>query len=221
MIKDINELFRQDLNRAIDDTLFEPTKEEAIDYFNKFVGKVVDNKDPDKLGRCKIRVFGLFSDKIDDTDLPWATPDMDFVGSKVGSFVVPPVDTIVNVYFNKGDIYQPHYTTKTIDKNNLSSQKDTDYPDNMVMYETDNGDYLTINRKSKETTFHHSSGAEIKIDKLGNVNVKASATGKYTLHGVTNATELAAPGPGPFCALPSCLYTGALHTSNNVIGNIP
>ena len=43
---------------------------------SRFVGKVVNVKDPKKQGRVQVRVFGLHDDtvKIPDRDLPWAMP---------------------------------------------------------------------------------------------------------------------------------------------------
>jgi len=232
-IKNINERFKSDLKTNLNDTLFEPTREETVDYYNRFVGKVVNNNDPDKQGACQIRVFGLFDEKISDKDLPWALPDMSFIGSKKGSFIVPPKDAIVNVYFNNGDIYQPYYTTKAVDANNLPSQKDTDYPDNMVMWETDEGDYLTINRKSKETTFNHNSGTKILIKQDGSVevtivkdlpikttgNITIESTGttilKHTGILTVEGTTVTPTGKGPLCGIPLCLFTGSNQTGND------
>ena len=230
MIKNIKQHISNDLRSEMNETIYKESQnyniqESTIDYYNNFIGKVVDNNDPDKLGRCKIRVYGLFGKEIPDSDLPWATPDMQFVGSKVGSFIVPPKDAIVKVYFHSGDIYQPHYTTKVVDKNNMPSQRNTDYPDNMVMFQTDDNDYLTINRKSKETTFNHNSGTKIVIDKEGSIEItvkkdqtittigdlKLNHTGSLKVQGL-NATPV--PQGGPLCALPSCLYTGAPHSGN-------
>lgn len=153
-----------------------------------YTGIVVNNNDPDKEGKCQIRVYGVFGDNVPDRDLPWALPDFNFIGSKVGSFVVPPVDALVKVYFDRGDIYLPHYTTKAVVKNSQPTQKDTDYPDNMVLFETDDGDYLTINRKSKETTYNHKSGTKVLIKEDGSVEIDVVANKTETIQG-TNSQE--------------------------------
>jgi len=206
--KQVNESLNDFLDTSIEDIGF---KEEF------YVGKVVNNNDPDRVGRCRIRVFGVFEADVPDNELPWAMPDFTFIGSKMGSFIVPPIDTIVRVYFDKGNINLPHYTVKVVDKNNLPSQKNTNYPNNMVMFETDEGDYLTINRQTKETIYHHNSDTEIKIDRMGNVTVKSTGnlifnhTGQLKVQGL-NAIPV--PQGGPLCALPSCLYTGVPHSGN-------
>ena len=166
---DLNELLKEEVERksAPLSTTFYP-------------GKVVDNKDPEKLGRCRVRVFGVFGDAIPDDDLPWALPDIGFVGSKVGNFVVPPVDAIVNVYFDNGDLYMPKYTTKVNLANRelkgMVSNPLGDYPNTMVFFESDEGDFLKMNRQTGEMTFNHRSGASIMITKSGHVVIDNSNT---------------------------------------------
>jgi len=76
-----------------------------------FLGVVVNNDDPKKIGRCRIRVFGKF-DELDDADLPWANPmrGLSF-GQDGGSgqFSTPKKDAVVKVKFNNGNIYSPEY----------------------------------------------------------------------------------------------------------------
>lgn len=77
----------------------------------EFLGVVVDNEDPKKIGRCRIRVFGKFDD-IADGDLPWASPlrGLSF-GQDGGSgqYSGPKKNAVVNVRFNNGNIYSPEY----------------------------------------------------------------------------------------------------------------
>jgi len=171
---------RQNIGKPVDQSIREfldrNIKEEEDIYLSPFIGKVVDNKDPEQLGRCKIRVYGLFGNEVSDSDLPWALPDFEFVGSKKGSFVVPPIGAIVRITFDKGDIYLPHYSTKVVDKKNLPEQRLVDYPDNMVLFETDDGSYITVNRKTINIKVHHKSGSEILMDKKGDVTVHGDAT---------------------------------------------
>lgn len=210
------------------------------EYFGGlFSGIVVDNNDPDKQGKCKIRVYGIFENAIPDDHLPWALPDFSFIGSKVGSFIVPPNGAIVKVYFDSGDIYLPHYTTKAVKADSLPTQKDIDYPNNMVMFETDEGDYLTVNRKSKITTYKHNSGTIITIEKDGIVkidcknkleidsggnmiiNSKGSIDIKQATTLTVNSSTVIPSLTGPFNCLPACLYTGATHQGTISTSIIP
>ena len=124
------------------------------DNDNNYFGVVTDNKDPLKIGRCKVRCYTLFGKDIPDEDLPWAIQDQSYLGSSLGNFIVPPIGTVVKVYFDHGDIYNPIYHAKGLEENNLPGTKDEDYPDTMVLWSTDNGEYCKINRKTNQTVIH-------------------------------------------------------------------
>jgi hypothetical protein len=82
---------------------------------NKYLGAVVDNDDPDREGRCRVRVFNLY-DEIVDEDLPWAYPSSGktFAGgddSGFGDLSIPKVNTVVGVIFSNGDLLSPEYVS--------------------------------------------------------------------------------------------------------------
>lgn len=178
-----------------------------------YIGVVVDNNDPEKLGRCRIRVFNIF-DTIPEHHIPWAVPDFDFIGSNKGSFIVPPVGCIVSVYFDRGEIYLPRYTNKVLNTQQLPSRKDVDYPDNMVFFETDNGDSFELNRRRRTATYTHSSGTQIFINADGSVNINsvANITTNHEDLLTINGNVVTPTGIGPLCAVPICPLTGAFHT---------
>lgn len=179
----------------------------------KYPGKVVNNNDPLKLGRCRIRVYNVLDAGIPDNDLPWAIPESSFVGSLVGNFIVPPIDAIVWVRFDDAEVTSPMYSTKVLDRNHISSNKDDDYPDSMVLFEADNGEFLRSNRKTLETLYQHSSGTIIKIDALGNVTIDATGIFKVNAPIVNFPPGVVAPsGTGPFCAMPMDPLTGMPQT---------
>ena len=87
-----------------------------------WIGEVVDNKDPEFTGRCRVRVFGKFdgsmdpdSDTLDipDGDLPWAYPiGSNFFGGGqggAGSLSIPKIGSKVKVRFSGSNIYSPEY----------------------------------------------------------------------------------------------------------------
>lgn len=227
-----NEKFAKDINDLLKYFL---TMKASNSFEQFYEGKVVDNNDPDKLGKCKIRVYGQFSDNIPDSDLPWAIPDFNFIGSEMGSFVVPPIGTIVKVYFRNNEIYSPYYSTKVINKNNMPSNKDDDYPNTMVFFETDNGDHFIINRKTGEVDIRFSSGTTINnlIDGTLNINTENTQLGggninifgqsqiniKSGLKITIDSASIEFPpgvvaptGNGPLCAMPMDPLTGLPQT---------
>jgi len=70
-----------------------------------WLGEVIDNVDPLKLGRCKVKVLGKF-DNLPDESIPWATP---MNRNAVGSHHVPRIGDIVSARFDNGNLYHPEY----------------------------------------------------------------------------------------------------------------
>jgi hypothetical protein len=169
--KTIQKILASDPRNRAKEILDTPVPEAFV---KNYIGKIEDNNDPDKLGRCKVRVFGVFGDEINTDDLPWAIPENGFVGSKIGSFIVPNIDTVVRVYFDQNNIYSPIYTTKVLDITNQSTRKDEDYPDTMVMFETDEGEYHIVNRKQSTTEYHCANGLYVQVDSEGNLLLDSS-----------------------------------------------
>lgn len=145
-------LRRQILNkdcRNLLDNLVNADIEDATK--DTYIGVVVNNNDPLKKGRCRVRVYNLFPANIPDTDIPWAIPDFSYMGSTKGAFIVPPVNTKVRVYFDRYDIYCPIYEAKGFNQNDLPAGITTNYPDTMILYSTDQGEYYSVNRVTRET----------------------------------------------------------------------
>lgn len=84
-----------------------------------WLGEVVDNLDPLKEGRCRVKVFGKF-DKLPTGDIPWASQGNEHF---TGSYNVPKVGDIVSIRFDNGDIYHPEYFF-TVDSKDRDGYKD-------------------------------------------------------------------------------------------------
>ena len=96
--------------------MYNPLRDKEEDQTNQefngfYRGVVVNNEDPKKGGRIKVKVFGVF-DNIEDSEvLPWAImADQTLGGLKnVGSSFIPEVDSHVFVFFEGGDHRFPVY----------------------------------------------------------------------------------------------------------------
>lgn len=85
------------------------------DGFNWWIGVVEDRMDPEKLGRCKVRIFGYHTDSkilLPTKDLPWAIPIQPITSaaiSGIGSSPLGPIEgTWVMGFFLDGeDMQQP------------------------------------------------------------------------------------------------------------------
>lgn len=190
-------------------------------------GIVVDNNDSEKFGRCKIRVYGMGMENIPDKDLPWFTPDQSFIGSLEGSFIVPPNGALVNCYFKNGDLYDPYYSTKVLNINNLPDERLEDYPDVQVLAKWDDGQYCIYNQKTYEFAFRHSSGAVLTINAQGNwdidttnsnigqINITARGPMKFNAPTIEVPNGIVTPtGTGFWCAMPIDPLTGMPQTGN-------
>jgi hypothetical protein len=94
IIKNINADLTNLNKEFINQEEFENTKK------NKYRGKVIDNKDPLECSRVKIRVFGKYDD-LDENLIPWAIPEISFIGSTKGSSIIPEIGTLVKVEFDR------------------------------------------------------------------------------------------------------------------------
>lgn len=156
----------------------------VMKYDQRYNGVVEDNNDPERIGRCRIRVMGLY-DGIETQMLPWALPDFSHVGIK-GSFVVPELGSVVNVYYDDSDIYQPRYFSKTLDLKqlNFEADKNEDYPNSMIFWETEKGDYSKFNRTKGEYTLKTHNGVFVKVFESGIIEISNDSTdvGDMTLN---------------------------------------
>lgn len=114
----------------------------ALDLKKGYIGFVTESDDPERLGRCKIRVIGVY-DNIEDKDLPWAF----YHGSNVfaggetkggGSISVPKLGTAVNVTFMDGDIHAPVWNTIIHLNDKLRRELSESYQDShVIVYDED------------------------------------------------------------------------------------
>lgn len=93
---------------------------ENIDLFGLWGAVVEDDKDPDKRGRIRVRVFDYHDEDTPVDELPWATPcfpsafcqhnngRIDPNNRRNGGFFhIPPVDALVYVMFQQGNTEKP------------------------------------------------------------------------------------------------------------------
>jgi hypothetical protein len=98
-----------------------------IEAGKTYIGVVEDNQDPERTGRVKVRVMGIF-DNFDIESIPWATPWKDLNGN---NFNLPERGKVVIVVFDQGNpdspefIYTEHYNINLESK--LKSLSDSDY----------------------------------------------------------------------------------------------
>jgi hypothetical protein len=125
-----------------------------------YIGPVVDNLDPERLGRVRVRAINVY-DSIPVEAIPWATPWRDLNGN---SAYIPELGKMLTVVFDKGNKYKPeficaeHYNYNLEQK--LSTVSEDDYKSMRVLL----FDHLT------QIYVNNSEG--LKIDhKFNNINI--------------------------------------------------
>jgi uncharacterized protein involved in type VI secretion and phage assembly len=148
--------------------------------YGKYRGFVVDNQDPEKRGRLKLRVPSVLGDQ--DTD--WALPCLPFGGAAgYGWFVIPNPDAQLWVEFEEGDIHRPIWT-------GTFWQQDSDVPEDASKDEpttrllaTPGGHILQFDDEDGEEKFrlHHPADAEVVIDKNGSITLTDGGGASITM----------------------------------------
>jgi Type VI secretion system/phage-baseplate injector OB domain/Gp5 C-terminal repeat (3 copies) len=149
-------------------------KPQGVGKFTKHEGVVKDNKDPDKLGRIKVKVKEL-TEGIDDKDLPWAIPLFAHVDGALGgdefkrsgTFFVPRIGTKVLVEYQDGDPHHPIYSGYTVDDKSKLKEVKKNYPDRSII-RFSNGTFILLDVKTNECIIHSPGDMDIIVQ--GDVN---------------------------------------------------
>jgi hypothetical protein len=180
----------------------------------RFLGEIVDNEDPEKIQRVKVKIKGL-NDNIPKDDLPWLT-----MSHGPGTFKIPPNGTIVEVEFPEDDIYSGYITGTRPSKSNtindpdglgekiqdspppgdtaeagvnvtpakdFSPSQETNYPNSYGSVD-ETGNWYRVDKSAGSVEFVHSSGSFFKIDGGGNVSIKITGSLKIDVVSDTLAT---------------------------------
>lgn len=173
------------------------------------IGVVVDNNDPDKQRRVKIRIRELHKG-VEDADLPWTKCDLGnghFSSPGSGSISIPPIGTKVYARMQQGGAgYSMRITGVAYQDNDKTEELHEDYP-NLHATIDPAGNKIAVNTKTNTFEYTHVSGTTIKIKENGEVeiisankvsfhangdmdftgkNVKVSANGTLDLHSSGN-----------------------------------
>jgi hypothetical protein len=201
-------------------------------YYGKYRATIVDNMDPEKLGRLKLRVPQVWGDEIHDY---WAWPCF-----SPGTIFVPEIGVQVWVEFEFGDSDYPIWVGVGYRDTDIYDDAKANYP-HVRMVQTPSGhaieaddtsgaEKLTIKSKSGHTIVaddateslliksHEGDSILMDTSKIlithsatGNVfQVDASGVSIITPSGVCKLNG----GMIPINNLPTCIFSGALHGTN-------
>lgn len=134
-------------------------KLDSLDHlqYGVYYGVVCQNKDPDNLGRIKIRLPWL--DQGDTDQSHWAQYVTPMEGKKFGIYAMPDVDDAVVVMFIGGDTTQPVILGGIWSKPDFSPETNEDGKNNFRGYRSRSGHRLILDDTAKtKVVFADKSG---------------------------------------------------------------
>ena len=153
-----------------------------------YIGNVVDNNDPKKLGRIKVQI-SVYGDLGTDA-LPWASPLLGSHGNSVeyGGLNIPEIGSQVRVTFPSRDLTAPYYSGAELNEGNRTTFFDDDYP-NTYGYKDSVGNFIRINKERGIAQLQHSSTTNLQVAPEGSIKV-GLAGGAYFIFDNDNNFEL-------------------------------
>ena len=158
-------------------------------YTGIYRGKVLDNEDPEMLGRVKAEIYPMMlgietADLLEEHPvdgiaveiLPWAVPAMSLAeGAKegLGFMSIPRVGSMLFFFFETGSIYQPVYFASAPNAvHGHPSEIEENYPNKKVL-KTESGFIIELNDEVGSETLRvaHPAGSIVTMSSDGNVSM--------------------------------------------------
>lgn len=140
-----------------------------------YIGTVVDNEDPFKIGRVRVRIPEIFGDsnQISDNDIPWAALMMGVGSGGKGISTFQPVSlgSKVLVKFLRGSLYSPLCIGRISDTEGASIEQYTSYLDKYILYMDKDGNQIMINTSSDKFDFIFNGDATLDIQGSGKLTI--------------------------------------------------
>ena len=162
------------------------------EFNGNYRGTVVNNNDPLKAGRIRVRMHGVY-DNVSDEALPWAIYADPLMGgvANVGGFFIPDEGGEVWCFFENGDFMKPVFFAGAVGGKGRQEEKGSElgtYPKNRS-FKTHQGHVVEFDDTPDQTRIriHHKSGTEITM--LDNGDVEETVIGNVIRNVEGNVTE--------------------------------
>ena len=170
-----------------------------------WIGIVVDNKDPEFTGRCKVRIYGKFDGtaemdnsasafNIPDDHLPWAYPAGSSIhggGAKkgAGSLSVPKEGSKVKVRFSGGNLYAPEwFAVQDLNQAVVDEVKESYQNAHVLFYDEDEKTKIVYTPAKGLEMFHKDSHIVINPDSSITIEHKETSSIIELVGSVINIT---------------------------------
>lgn len=163
-------------------------KEQADPTAMSYIGEVVDNNDPKKLGRVRV-LIAVYSELKADA-IPWASPYLGTHGNSqdYGGINVPEIGSQVRVVFPSKDFTAPYYTGAELNEGTRTTFFDDDYP-HTYGYKDSVGNFIKVNKERGTAQIQHSSTTNMQVSPDGSIKVGLSG-GAYFIFDSGNNFDL-------------------------------
>jgi uncharacterized protein involved in type VI secretion and phage assembly len=164
----------------MEETVVRLARQVAERRYGKFRGFVVDNEDPQKRARLRVRVPSVLGEQESD----WALPCLPFGGlADQGLFAVPEVDAQVWVEFEEGDIQRPVWVGTFWQAEADVPQPAALSPPTTRLLRTPSGHTLQFDDEdgAEKITLFHMKEATLVIDEEGTIALTDAKGAKLTL----------------------------------------
>jgi hypothetical protein len=170
----------QDDMSGMEEVLLRVARDATERRYGKYRGWVVDNADPQQLGRLRVHVPAV----LGEDESGWALPCLPFGGGDgYGWFAIPDVGAQVWVEFEEGDLNHMIWVgTFWRDAAEVPAKGQIDTPTTRL-FATPAGHVLQFNDApgEEQITLSHTSGTQLHMAADGSVTLSVSEIGKLTL----------------------------------------
>ncbi|WP_299888205.1 phage baseplate assembly protein V [uncultured Lacinutrix sp.] len=137
------------------------------------MAKVIENHDPDGLGRVKVQ---LPWQKADGLTTPWIRNISPSASSGQGLFFIPEVDDEVLVDFEGANAEAPFVLGSTYNSDAKPPGGSANESNHIKMFQSRSGSFLKLNDEDGSITLQDKSGSSIVLDGSGNITITAGET---------------------------------------------
>ncbi|OQA44988.1 MAG: Phage-related baseplate assembly protein [Bacteroidetes bacterium ADurb.Bin302] len=183
-------------------------------YDGVYVGEVVDNKDPDMLGRIRVKVPNIYG-SISNESIPWANPCFPYGYDDQGIFFIPEVGSFVIVMFINKSPHRPIWLGSVFrkDENVVPNEIKSSYPQRKII-KTKVG-YVLFDDKKNDIMLSHSNGSSITMKKNGDIKISATRdvvidSGRFVMINCGMDSLIAQLAPGLTSVLNGVLQSGLM-----------
>jgi len=147
------------------------TNVNAFPIANNQMAKVIENHDPDGLGRVKVQFAWQ---KKDGLTTPWIRNISPSASAGQGLFFTPEVDDEVLVDFEGANAEAPFILGSTYNSNAKPPEGSANKSNHIKMFKSRSGSFLKLNDEDGSITLQDKAGSKIVLDGSGNINIIAA-----------------------------------------------